>query len=321
MDLFKKKYTTLGGEEKKTDKKLSVADVTIGAFKKQMENLKENMAKKDDCKEEKKEETPVPHGSLKCPDCENIYEKKEIGKLKICPKCARYYRLNSKERVRLISDKDTFEEFDTTMQSKNPINYPGYEEKIAGLQEKTGLKDAVITGKCKIGGFDTVLAVMDSGFLMGSLGSVVGEKITRAVEYATNNQLPIIIFTCSGGARMQEGIVSLMQMAKVSSALARHSEAGLLYVTVLTDPTTGGVTASYAMLGDIILSEPKALIGFAGRRVIEQTIKQKLPDKFQTAEFLQECGFVDKIVDREQLPMVLRDILKIHSGKVGELNA
>lgn len=304
MDLFKKKYVSLNGNEEEKKEKSSILG---GLF-----------AKKEEAPAPKKDEE-IPAGCVKCPDCGSIYEKKELGALKICPKCARYYRLNCKERVRQIADKDSFKELDATMQAKNPLNYPGYEEKIAGLQEKTGLKDAILTGECTIGGFPAVLGVMDSGFMMGSMGSVVGEKLTRAFEYATAHKLPIVVFTCSGGARMQEGIVSLMQMAKVSAAAARHSEAGLLYLTVLTDPTTGGVTASFAMLGDIILSEPKALIGFAGRRVIEQTIKQKLPDEFQHAEFLQDHGFVDKIVDREALPYTIRDILKIHSGKGGEV--
>ncbi len=206
------------------------------------------------------------------------------------------------------------------MTSLNPLNYPDYENKIQTMKEKTGLNDAVITGICKIGGFDSVLCVMDSTFIMGSMGSVVGEKITRAFEYAAENKLPIVIFTTSGGARMQEGIVSLMQMAKVSAAVAKHSDAGLLYVTVLTDPTTGGVTASFAMLGDIILAEPKTLIGFAGRRVIEQTIKQKLPEEFQTAEFLLEHGFVDKIVERENMKNVLTEILRLHNPKGCEFN-
>jgi acetyl-CoA carboxylase carboxyl transferase subunit beta len=309
MGLFDKKYVSLNENNgEKTEKNGFLG----GLFSKKEEPVKEAAPapKKDE---------EIPAGHIKCPDCGNIYDKKELGALKICPKCARYYRLNSKERVRQIADKDSFKELDANMQSKNPLNYPDYETKIASLQEKTGLKDAVLTGECTIGGFPAVLGVMDSGFMMGSMGSVVGEKITRAFEYATAHKLPIVLFTCSGGARMQEGIVSLMQMAKVSAAAARHSEAGLLYLTVLTDPTTGGVTASFAMLGDIILSEPKALIGFAGRRVIEQTIKQKLPDEFQHAEFLQDHGFVDKIVDREALPYTIRDILKIHSGKGGEV--
>lgn len=263
------------------------------------------------------EETAVPNTSVKCPSCNNVFEKKELGTLKICPKCAKYFRLNSKERIRSIADNGTFVEIDSNLQAKNPLNFPEYEDKIAKMQEKTGLKDAVITGVCEIGGEKTVLGVMDSGFMMASMGSVVGEKLTRAFEYATENKLPIIIFACSGGARMQEGIVSLMQMAKVSAAASRHSQAGLLYVTVLTDPTTGGVTASFAMLGDIIISEPKALIGFAGRRVVEGTIKQKLPDEFQTAEFQLEHGFVDVIIPREEMAIKLRDILRVHSGRKG----
>ena len=306
MALLKNRYVSLNETAEPKEKKSFFASL----FSKKDE--------KPEVKEPPKKDDDIPAGSVKCPDCGSIYDKKELGSLKICPKCARYYRLNCKERIRLIADKDSFEEFDANMQPKDPLNFPGYAEKVASLQEKTGLKDAVITGKCTIGGFPAVLGVMDSGFMMASMGSVVGEKVTRAFEYATANRLPIVLFTCSGGARMQEGIVSLMQMAKVSAAAARHSGAGLLYITVLTDPTTGGVTASFAMLGDIILSEPKALIGFAGRRVIEQTIKQKLPDEFQHAEFLLEHGFVDKIVDREALPYTIRDILKIHSGKGGE---
>lgn len=278
-------------------------------------------AKKEAKKTDSKSTPPAPDGtSVKCSGCGKTVNKKELGAYKICPECLHYFRIGARERVKMTADENTFEEFDKTMRALNPLNYPEYESKIEAMQEKTGINDAVLSGKCKIGGQETVLCVMDSGFIMGSMGSVVGEKITRAFEYATENQLPIIIFTTSGGARMQEGIVSLMQMAKVSAAAAKHSEAGLLYVTVLTDPTTGGVTASFAMLGDIILSEPKALIGFAGRRVIEQTIKQKLPDEFQSAEFLLEHGFVDKIVEREYLPNVLTEILRFHNRKGRETN-
>ncbi len=258
----------------------------------------------------------IPDGMwVKCPSCGKTIYKKEIGTFRICPECGGYFRLKAKCRVGFIADNDTFEEFNQDMTAKNPLNYPDYEDKIKKTQEKTGINDAVVTGKCKIGGIQSVLCVMDSGFIMGSMGSVVGEKITQAFEYATENNLPIVIFTTSGGARMQEGIIALMQMAKVSAAVYKHSEKGLLYVTVFTDPTTGGVTASFAMLGDIILSEPKALIGFAGRRVIEQTIKQKLPEEFQTAEFLLEHGFIDKIVPRENLKEVISKILEIHCGK------
>lgn len=278
---------------------------------------KAEKSKKEEKSADKKED--IPDGFIKCPSCSAIIDKRELGALKICPKCAKLFRMNAKDRVKAIADKGSFEEFDINMESVNPLDFPDYSAKIKSLQEKTGLKDAVKTGKCTIGGRPCVLGVMDSGFMMGSLGSVVGEKLTRAFEYATEHRLPVIVFTCSGGARMQEGIISLMQMAKVSAAAAKHSEAGLLYVTVLTDPTTGGVTASYAMLGDIILSEPKTLIGFAGRRVIEGTIKQKLPDEFQTSEFLLEHGFVDAIVERENLPAVLERILKLHNvEKAGE---
>lgn len=201
------------------------------------------------------------------------------------------------------------------MKSKNPMDFPNYEEKLKVNEEKSGNSEAVVTGECEIGGNRTIIAVMDSNFLMGSMGTVVGEKITLAIEEATKRKLPIIIFTASGGARMQEGIFSLMQMAKISSALAKHSEEGLLYITVLTDPTTGGVTASFAMLGDIILSEPKVLIGFAGRRVIEGTIKEKLPENFQSAEFLLENGFIDNIIKREDLKKALSTLLKFHRKK------
>lgn len=219
----------------------------------------------------------------------------------------------SRERIKNIIDDGTFEEFDKDMETSNPIDFEGYEEKIEKLSEKTGLKEAVITGEGKIHGMETVIAVMDSAFIMGSMGSVVGEKITRAVEKATELKLPVIIFTASGGARMQEGMFSLMQMAKVSAAVARHNKAGLLYITVITNPTTGGVTASFAMEGDIILAEPDALVGFAGKRVIEQTIKQHLPEGFQRAEFLLEHGFIDKIVRRQELKETLSVILELHS--------
>jgi acetyl-CoA carboxylase carboxyl transferase subunit beta len=198
------------------------------------------------------------------------------------------------------------------MESKNPIGFPGYEGKIGALQKSCNTKDAVVTGECTIQGYPAVLGIMDSNFMMGSMGSVVGEKITRALEYGTAHKLPVIIFTTSGGARMQEGIFSLMQMAKTSAAAARHNEAGLLYISVVTDPTTGGVTASFASLGDIIIAEPGALLGFAGKRVIEDTIGQKLPERFQTAEFMQEKGFVDIIVPRNEMRTVLARLLKMH---------
>ena len=222
--------------------------------------------------------------------------------------------MSQEERIAITCDEGSFIELDSGMKPKNPMRYPGYDEVIENAQKKAGIPEAVVTGHAKIDGYEVVLAIMDSHFMMGSMGSVVGEKVTRAVEYATEYRLPIVIFTTSGGARMQEGIISLMQMAKVSSAIARHDEAGLLYVTVLTDPTTGGVTASFAMLGDIILAEPKALIGFAGQRVIQATIHQKLPEGFQRAEFQLEHGFTDRIVHRKKLREELATILKLHSS-------
>ena len=214
-----------------------------------------------------------------------------------------------KESVR---DSGSFVEYDAEMHSADPLQFPGYARKVESLQTMTGLKDAVITGECTIKGSRTVLIIMDSHFMMASMGSVVGEKITRAFETATEKGLPVVAFTASGGARMQEGIISLMQMAKTSAAVAKHNDAGLLYLTVMTDPTTGGVTASFASLGDIILAEPKVLIGFAGRRVIEGTIRQRLPDNFQLAEFLQEKGFVDMIVERRSMRSTLSHLLKLH---------
>ena len=234
----------------------------------------------------------------------------------ICPHCGNYFHVPAYRRIRMIVDRKSFVEWDAHMEEQNPLQYKGYEEKIRSLREKTGLDEAVVTGKCTINGIPAALGVCDCRFMMSSMGEIVGEKITRVFERATEEKLPVILYICSGGARMQEGLVSLMQMAKTSMALRKHSDAGLLYVPVLTDPTTGGVTASFAMLGDIILAEPKALIGFAGPRVIEQTIGQKLPKGFQRAEFLLEHGFIDKIVERDEQRIVLADILRLHESKV-----
>lgn len=258
----------------------------------------------------------VPEGLLcKCNKCGGaIIAEDVIKNYYICPKCKEYFRVEAYDRVSRVADEDTFKEWDAELTGSNPLEYKGYVEKLAALQLKTGLREAVVTGECKIGGNKAVLCVMDGRFMMASMGEAVGEKITRAVEGATEKKLPVIIFTCSGGARMQEGITSLMQMAKTSAALKRHSDAGLLYISVLTDPTTGGVTASFAMEGDIILAEPGALIGFAGPRVIEQTIGQKLPKGFQRSEFLLEHGFVDMIVERSRLKDTLADLLSIHCG-------
>ncbi len=256
----------------------------------------------------------VPEGLLrKCNKCGKAILSDEVKEnYYICPKCEGYFRMPAFRRIKMITEENSFEEWDTGMSTRNPLQYKGYEEKLTTLREKTGLDEAVITGKARIGLHSVVLAVMDGRFLMASMGEVVGEKISRAVERATKEKLPVIIFTCSGGARMQEGITSLMQMAKTSAALKRHSDAGQLYISVLTDPTTGGVTASFAMLGDIILAEPKALIGFAGPRVIEQTIGQKLPKGFQRSEFLLEHGFIDAIVTRDELKNTLEQILNLH---------
>lgn len=259
-------------------------------------------------------EPSVPSGKwVKCTHCsEIIYRDALMESDYVCTSCGQHFRMSSGVRIDQIIDEHTFEELDTCCETVNVLDFPGYSEKILALQEKTGLEEGVVTGEGDIHGIRAVIAVMDSRFMMGSMGQVVGEKITRAIEHATKKRLPLIIFTASGGARMQEGIVSLMQMAKTSAALARHGQEGLLYITVLTDPTTGGVTASFAMLGDIILAEPGTLIGFAGARVIEQTIKQKLPDGFQRAEFLLEHGYIDKIVKRSDMKDTLHQLLSFH---------
>ena len=258
--------------------------------------------------EEAKEAAPVVE-TVTCKICKKELDKQRVIKNKyVCYECGYYFRVRTKNRIRMVADAGTFETWDNDLKTGNPLNFPEYEEKVAATQEKTGLNEGVTMGSCTINGEKTVLGVIDARFMMGSMGHVVGERITRAMEKATEQKLPVILFCCSGGARMQEGIISLMQMAKTSAAVKRHSDAGLLYIPVLTDPTTGGVTASFAMLGDIILAEPGALIGFAGPRVIEQTIGEKLPDGFQRAEFQLKHGFVDAIVERDD-------------GGIGEVNA
>ena len=263
------------------------------------------------------EEPNIPKGLWrKCNKCGRpIYTEDVKNNYYVCPRCSGYFRVHAYRRIEMIIDEGTFEEWNQEMEFVNPIGFPGYEKKINAAREKSSLNEAVVTGRGKIHGQDTVIAVCDSRFLMSSMGHNVGEKITSAVERATGEKLPVVIFAASGGARMQEGLVSLMQMAKTSAALKRHSDAGLLYISVLTDPTTGGVTASFAMLGDVILAEPGALIGFAGPRVIEQTIRQKLPEGFQRAEFLVEHGFVDRIVERKDQKEVLGRILKLHGTR------
>ncbi|GAA3017457.1 acetyl-CoA carboxylase, carboxyltransferase subunit beta [Tetragenococcus solitarius] len=251
----------------------------------------------------------------KCPSCKHILYTKEMGEEKVCPNCGYNFRISASQRLTLIADEDTFEEWDTDVHTKDPLDFPGYQEKIKKMQEKNHLHEAVLTGVADISGERVALGIMDSHFIMASMGTVVGEKITRLFEKATKQQLPVVLFVASGGARMQEGTLSLMQMAKVSAAVKKHSNAGLLYLTILTDPTTGGVTASFAMQGDIIISEPQALIGFAGRRVIENAIKQELPEDFQRAEFLLEHGFIDQIVARKELKTRIYELVHMHTMK------
>lgn len=256
---------------------------------------------------------------VKCDGCKEIIYKEDFHKnLNVCPNCGKHFRLSARRRINQIADEGTFQEIGTEIVTQDPLKFEGYLKKVEILKEKTRIDEAVKCGICKIEGQKAVLAVMDGNFLMGSMGSAVGERITLAIETAIKNKLPFIIFCVSGGARMQEGIISLMQMAKTSAAIAKLEEEGLFYLSILTDPTTGGVTASFASLGDIILAEPKALIGFAGPRVIEQTIKQKLPEGFQSSEFLLEHGFIDKIVERKDMKSTIAKLIKFHSNGKGE---
>ena len=261
-----------------------------------------------------KGEPSIPEGLWrKCNKCgQPIYVEDVKSNYYVCPKCGGYFRMHAYRRIEMLVDEGTFEEWNQHMEFSNPLDFPGYEKKVQAAREKINLDEAIVTGKGNIGGYPAVIGVCDARFMMSSMGHNVGEKITQAVERATREKLPVIIFAASGGARMQEGLVSLMQMAKTSAALKKHHEAGQLFISVLTDPTTGGVTASFAMLGDIIIAEPKALIGFAGPRVIEQTIGQKLPEGFQRAEFLQDHGFVDMIVERKDQKQVISQILALH---------
>lgn len=271
--------------------------------------------KTDSQKQNKKNKVSIPANLLfKCPRCQKtIFQNEFIAAGRVCLNCNYHARLTAKQRLEMTVDKDSFIEYDKDLKSVNPLNFPGYTEKLEKSMKDTNLNDAIITGECTIRGEKCVIGIMDSHFMMASMGSVVGEKITRAFEKATEKELPIVLFTASGGARMQEGMLSLIQMAKTTAAAAKHSEAGLLYITVFTDPTTGGVTASFASIGDIILAEPKVLIGFAGRRVIEDTIKQHLPNDFQLAEFLKDHGFVDMIVERKKMRHVLYRLLRFHN--------
>ena len=264
----------------------------------------------------KKSNIDIPIGQwIKCDSCKEILYKDDVRKnYSICPNCGHYFRMHIGKRLKLIIDEGTYKRFDLNIDTTNPLDLEDYPKKLNALREKTGLEEAVACGTGKIKGEDVVICIMDSGFLMGSMGAVVGEKITYSIEQAIKLKLPLIIFAVSGGARMQEGIISLMQMAKTTAALTKLDEAGLLYISVLTDPTYGGVTASFASLGDIILAEPGSMIGFAGPRVIEQTIGESLPEGFQTAEFLLEHGFIDKIVERKDMKETLYKLINYHKG-------
>ena len=284
FSINKKKYATLKIEKKKVKKKEVV----------------------------KKEEPNISGSGLwvKCPSCEEIIYKRDIKKNQMkCPNCDNYFKMTGKQRIELLIDKDTFVEYDAKLFTKDPLKFPDYSKKIENAKLKTKLKEGVLSGIGKIFGMEVSIAAMDFSFLGGSMGTVVGEKITRAIERGIEKNIPVIVVATSGGARMHEGILSLMQMAKTSAALDRLREKGIPFISIPVDPTTGGVTASFAMLGDVIISEPKALIGFAGPRVIEQTIKQKLPEGFQLSEFVQECGMVDIIAKREDLKETVHRVL------------
>lgn len=264
-----------------------------------------------------KAKNDVPEGiMMKCPECrKNVFTKDLMKNLKVCPTCDHHMKMTAHERVEIFLDENTFESMDDHLETVNPLNFPSYTEKIKSDAKRTGINEAVLTGVGQLDGQKVVVAVMDSHFRMGSMGSVVGEKITRAIEKATELQVPFIIFTASGGARMQEGVLSLMQMAKTSVALRRHSDHGLLYISILTHPTTGGVSASFASVGDINIAEPKALIGFAGRRVIEQTVREKLPEDFQTAEFLMDHGQLDAVIHRKDMRDKVATLVHMHMSK------
>ncbi len=274
----------------------------------------DKIKKREPSVKKQKNTVDVPIGKwVKCDECKEIIYKEVLqNNLNICPHCGHYFRVHINRRLEQIIDDGTYQKFDLNIDTNNPLGMEEYEKKLRSLREKTGLEEAVSCGIGKINGEETIICVMDSGFLMGSMGVVVGEKITYSIEQAIEKKLPLIIFSVSGGARMQEGIMSLMQMAKTTAALTKLDEAGLLYISVLTDPTYGGVTASFASLGDIVLAEPKAMIGFAGPRVIEQTIGEALPEGFQTAEFLLEHGFIDKIVERKDLKNTLSKLIQLH---------
>jgi len=276
----------------------------------------DKIKKREQAVNKKQSNVDIPVGKwIKCDSCKEILYKDSLrDNLHICPNCGHYFRMHIGRRLELMIDEGTYTRFDLSLDTTNPLQLEDYPKKLKSLREKTGLEEAVSCGTGNINGEKVVICIMDSGFLMGSMGVVVGEKITYAIEQAIEKRLPLIIFSVSGGARMQEGIISLMQMAKTTAALTKLDKEGLLYISVLTDPTYGGVTASFASLGDIILAEPKAMIGFAGPRVIEQTIGEELPEGFQTAEFLLEHGFIDKIVERKDLKETIYKLIKFHKG-------
>lgn len=263
----------------------------------------------------------IPEGLMnKCPSCGTIQYSKELEmNLKVCSVCGYHYKLSAMERIMMMTDEGSFDEFDQEMISEDPLQFPDYPSKLAKAQSSTGLRDAIVTGSATIGGFPVAIGAMSFDFMGGSLGSVVGEKIANVIEYAIEQNVPVILFSTSGGARMQESILSLMQMAKTSAAVAKLNELGGLYISVITDPTFGGVSASFAMLGDIIIAEPATSFGFTGRRVIEQTIRQKLPENFQTAEFNLAHGQLDKVVHRKEMRNTIARILDIH-GMKGEVS-
>lgn len=263
----------------------------------------------------------IPEGLMtKCPKCKTIMYTKELKKnLYVCDSCGYHHRMTAHDRIDSLLDQGTFNEFDRDMISKDPLSFPTYADKTKADREKTGLNEAIVTGQGKMSDMDVVIAVMDARFRMGSMGSVVGEKITRAIEKAIELKVPFILFSASGGARMQEGVLSLMQMAKTSAALKKLDTKGGLFISIMTHPTTGGVSASFASLGDYNFAEPGALIGFAGRRIIEQTIRQELPDDFQTAEFLLKHGQLDKVVSRLELKQVLTTIFDMHNEVLKEV--
>lgn len=264
-----------------------------------------------------KPQIDIPVGKwIKCDKCKEIVYKETVREnMSICPNCGAYFRMHINKRLEMIIDEGSYKKFDLNIDTVNPLNLEGYEQKIKTLRTKTGIPEAVSACIGKTNGEDVVICVMDSGFLMGSMGSVVGEKITYSMEKAIELNVPFIIFCTSGGARMQEGIISLMQMAKTTSAVAKMNKAGILYISVLTDPTYGGVTASFASIADIVLAEPGAMIGFAGQRVIQQTIGQSLPEGFQTAEFLLDHGFIDKIVERQNMKKTIFDLIQFHKRR------